>query len=244
VSTNPVLWLLTHLRLAARHPNLRQAEREAWAVIDAARDEFAKLAAVEGDLTGRHKPKLTDAQRAALQKGKSLVARKAKPGLARLKEIEVARWQNGWAPTVLRLSDEGLSDKVMSKIDKELYRQTRLGSALNKRWKNGIPGYEGLFDSSVRSLKPSVFSLAFTLIRIREWVSVRRTLGVLGEISAFSEEMPEFQNVPAEDISEWLETVYDRDAELERLTHETIRLEAEEDVDRLTGDTNPGIPAG
>jgi hypothetical protein len=37
-----------------------------------------------------------------------------------------------------------------------------------------------------------VVSLAFMLIRIREWVSVRRALGVLGEISAFREELPEF----------------------------------------------------
>lgn len=61
----------------------------------------------------------------------------------------------------------------MSQLDKELSRHTRLGSALNKRWENGIPGYEGLFDNKVRSLKASVVSLAFTLIRIREWVSVR-----------------------------------------------------------------------
>ncbi|MGY8799268.1 MAG: hypothetical protein ACKVG4_10865 [Longimicrobiales bacterium] len=59
-------WLLTHLRLAGRHPNLREAEREAWGVINSARDELAKIAEVEGDLTGRHKPKLTDAQKAAL----------------------------------------------------------------------------------------------------------------------------------------------------------------------------------
>jgi len=80
----------------------------------------------------------------------------------------------------------------MSQLEKELSRHTRLGSALNKRWENGIPGYEGLFDNKVRSLKASVVSLAFTLIRIREWVSVRRALGVLGEISAFRDGLPEF----------------------------------------------------
>ena len=229
------MWLLTHLRLVARRPNLCQSEQGAWSVINAARDEYSKLTAVEGDLRARHKPPLTDAQKDALHKGKMLLIRKAKPGLARLKAIEVARWQNGWAPIVLRLSDESLSDETLSRIDEQLYRHTRLGSALNKRWKYGIPGYEGLFDTGVRSLKPSVFTLAFTLIRIREWVSVRRTLGVLGEISAFREELPEIPNVSAGDISEWLETVYDRDQELERLTHETIRLEAEEDVDRLLG---------
>lgn len=54
-------------------------------MINSARDELAKIAAVEGDLTGRHKPKLTDAQKAALlYKGKTFLARKAKPGLARL----------------------------------------------------------------------------------------------------------------------------------------------------------------
>jgi hypothetical protein len=37
-----------------------------------------------------------------------------------------------------------------------------------------------------------VVSLAFTLIRIREWVNVRRALGVLGEISAFRDGLPEF----------------------------------------------------
>ena len=234
------MWLLTFLRIFKRRPNLRQSEQGAWSVINAARDEYSKLTEVEGDLTGRHKPRLTDAQKDALHKGKTLLIRKAKPGLARLKAIEVVRWQNGWAPIVLRLSDESLPDKTLSVIDEQLYRHTRLGSALNKRWRYGIPGYEGLFDSGVRSLKPSVLTLAVTLIRIREWVSVRRTLGVLGEISAFREELPEIPNVPAEDISEWLGTIYDRDAELERLTHETIRLEAEEDVDRLLGEGNGG----
>jgi hypothetical protein len=35
--------------------------------------------------------------------------------------------------------------------------------------------------------------------------------------------------------AEWLETIYDRNDELERLTQETLRLEAEADVDRLLG---------
>jgi hypothetical protein len=39
--------------------------------------------------------------------------------------------------------------------------------------------------------------------------------------------------MPPDDISEWLETICDRDDELEKLTHQTLRLEAEADVDRL-----------
>jgi sporulation-control protein spo0M len=42
-------------------------------------------------------------------------------------------------------------------------------------------------------------------------------------------------DMPTNDISEWLEAIYDRDSELERLTQETLRLEDEEDVDRLLG---------
>ena len=38
-----------------------------------------------------------------------------------------------------------------------------------------------------------------------------------------------------DDVSEWLETIYDRNDELERLTQETLRLEVEADVDRLLG---------
>ncbi|MCH7565373.1 MAG: hypothetical protein IH968_16290 [Gemmatimonadetes bacterium] len=227
--------MLTLLRLAPKYPNLRQAEREAWSTIDSARDELDKLTTLEGDLTGFHKPKLTPAQKEALQKGRAHIIRKAKPGLTRLKAIEAARWQNGWVPVVMRLADEGLNDPQLADIDQQLYRHTRLGSALNKRWKHGIPGYEGLFDRSVRSLEPSIFRLAVTIIRIREWVSVRRTLGGLAGISAFTDGPPDMHDMPTNDISEWLETIYDRDDELERLTHETLRLEAEEDVDRLLG---------
>ena len=134
---------------------------------------------------------------------------------------------------MLRLADEGLDDAQLADIDQQLYRRTRLGSALNKRWKNGIPGYEGLFDRSVRSLEPSIFRLAVTIIRIREWVSVRRTLGSLAGVSAFTDGPPDMHEMPPDDISEWLETIYDRDDELEKLTHQTLRLEAEADVDRL-----------
>jgi hypothetical protein len=228
-----LLWVSRLLRLAPKYPNLRETEREAWATIDSARDELAKLTTLEGDLTGFHKPKMSPAQKEALQKGRVHVARKAKPGLKRLKAIEAARWQNGWVPVVLRLADEGLDDAQLADIDQQLYRHTRLGSALNKRWKNGIPGYEGLFDRSVRSLEPSIFRLAVTIIRIREWVSVRRTLGSLAGVSAFTDGPPDMHEMPPDDISEWLETIYDRDDELEKLTHQTLRLEAEADVDRL-----------
>ncbi len=231
------LWrrILTYVRLAPEHPNLRQAELAAWSTINSARDELEKLTTLEGDLTGYHKPKMNPTQKEALQKGKAHITRKAKPGLLRLKAIEAARWQNGWVPVVMRLAAEGLSDVELAEIDQQLYRHTRLGSALNKRWDRGMPGYEGLFDRSTRSLEPSILRLAFTIIRIREWISVRRTLGVLGEISAFTEGSPEMEDMPTNDISAWLETMYDRDEELERLTHETLRLEAAEDVDRLLG---------
>ena len=225
--------ILTLLRLTPKHPNLRQAEREAWSSIDSVREELDKLVALEGDLTGFHKPKMSPGQKEALQKGRAHITRKAKPGLKRLKAIEAARWQNGWVPVVMRLADEGLNDAQLADIDQQLYRHTRLGSALNKRWKNGIPGYEGLFDRSVRALEPSIFSLAVTIIRIREWVSVRRTLGGLAGISAFIDGPPDMHDVPTDDVSEWLETIYDRDDELEQLNHETLRLEAEADVDRL-----------
>ena len=150
--------------------------------------------------------------------------------------FEAARWQNGWVPVVMRLADEGLSDAQLAEIDQQLYRHTRLGSALRKRWDRGMPGYEGLFDRTIRSLDPSILGLAMTIIRIREWISVRRTLGALGEISAFTGDgPPEMTDMPTNDISEWLETMYNRNEELERLTDETLRLEAEEDVDRLLG---------
>jgi hypothetical protein len=84
--------ILTFLRLAARQPNLREAEREAWAIIDGARGELDKLTKLEGDLTGFHKPKMTPAQKEALQKGRAHITRKAKPGLMKLKAIEAARW--------------------------------------------------------------------------------------------------------------------------------------------------------
>jgi hypothetical protein len=231
------LWgrLLTRVGLASKRPNLRHSEREAWKVIDAARDEMQKLVDLEGDLTGFHKPKMTDQQKEALGRAKAHIARKAFPGLERLKAIEAARWQNGWVPVVMRLADERFSDKQLAEIDEQLYRHTRLGSALKKRWERGIPGYEALWDRKVKSLEPSIFRLAVTIIRIREWVSVRRTIGVLGEVSALQEVdgAPTLEGLPPHEMSEWLETVYDRDEELEKLTQETLRWEAEEDVNRL-----------
>ena len=148
-------------------PNLGQAEREAWATINAARDELEKITVLEGDLTGFHKPKMSPAQKEALEKGRAHIARKAKPGLTRLRAIEAARWQNGWVPVVMRLAEEGLEDAAQSDIDRQLYRYTRIGSALNKCWKHGVPGYEGLFDASTRSMEPPIFCLAVTIIRIR-----------------------------------------------------------------------------
>jgi sporulation-control protein spo0M len=41
--------------------------------------------------------------------------------------------------------------------------------------------------------------------------------------------------MPADGISDWLETMYNRDDALKQLSHETLRLEAEADVDRLLG---------
>ena len=227
--------ILTYLRFAPKQPNLRQAELDAWSTINSVRDELQQLTTLEGDLTGYHKPKMNPAQKEALQKGKAHITRKAKPGLERLKAIEAARWQNGWVPVVMRLADDGLSDAQLAEIDQQLYRHTRLGSALNKRWNGAMPGYEDLFDRSIRSLEPSILRLALTIIRIREWISVRRTLGALGEISAFTDGPPEMSDMPTNGTSEWLETIYNRDEELERLTHETLRLEAEADVDRLLG---------
>ena len=60
------------------------------------REEWQKLATLQGDLTGDHKPKMTPEQKAAIEKGEEQISRKAQPALQRLKEIEVARWQNGW----------------------------------------------------------------------------------------------------------------------------------------------------
>jgi hypothetical protein len=104
---------------------------------------------------------------------------------------------------------------------------------LNKRWKNGIPGYEGLFTAKTRSMDPSVFRLAVTIIRIREWISARRTAKALADISSFLENSGIVEEIPSAEVSEWLETIYDRDEQLERLTNEALRLKAEEDVERL-----------
>ena len=225
--------VLVHLRIAPRGPSLRPAEAEAWKVIDKTQREWQKLATLEGDLTGYHKPKLTPEQKAAIEKGEEQIGRKAQTALQRLKEIEVARWQNGWIPVALRLADEDLSDAQLAAIDQELYRHTRTGSALNKRWKNGIPGYEGLFTRKTKAMDPSVFRLAVTIIRIREWISVRRTVRALADISSFTDDSGLADGLPADDVSEWLETIYDRDEQLQRLTDEALRLETEEDVDRL-----------
>ncbi len=231
--TTPWGRVLVHLRIAPRGPSLRAAEAEVWKVIDKAQEEWQKLATLQGDLTGYHKPKMTEAQKAAIEKGEEQISRKAQPALQRLKEIEVALWQNGWIPVALRLADEDLGDAQLAKIDQELYRRTRLGSALNKRWLNGVPGYEGLFTRKTKAMEPSVFRLAVTIIRIREWISARRTVRALAEISSFSDDSGISEEIPADDVSEWLETIYDRDEQLERLTDEALRLEAEEAVDRL-----------
>ena len=86
--------ILTYLRFAPKHPNLRQAESEVWSTINSVRDELQRLTTLERDLTGYHKPKMNPTQKEALQKGKAHITRKAKPGLLRLKAIEAARWQN------------------------------------------------------------------------------------------------------------------------------------------------------
>jgi hypothetical protein len=229
------LWrrVLVHLRIVSRGPSLRPAEAEVWKIIDKAQNEWQKLAKLEGDLTGYHKPKLTPEQRAAIEKGEEQISRKAQGALQRLKEIEVARWQNGWIPVALRLADENLNDAQLATIDQELYRHTRAGSALNKRWNRGIPEYEGLFTSKTKSMDPSVFRLAVTIIRIREWISARRTVRALADISSFTDDSGIVEGLPTDDVSEWLETIYDRDEELEKLTNEALRLDAEEDVNRL-----------
>ncbi len=234
------LWgrVLVHLRIARRRPSLRPAEAEVWRVIDKAQDEWQKLATLAGDLTGYHKPKLTPEQKAAIEKGEEQISRKAQAALQRLKEIEVAHWQNGWIPAALSLADENLSDAQLAAIDQELYRRTRLGSALNKRWQRGIPGYEGLFTRKTKAMEPSVFRLAVTIIRIREWISARRTVNALAEISSFSDnsgtvDSGTVEEIPSDDVSEWLEMIYDRDEQLQELTNEALRLESEEEVDRL-----------
>ena len=231
------LWrrVLVYLGIARRGRSLRPAEAEAWKVIDKAQDEWQKLATLEGDLTGYHKPKMTPEQKAAIEKGEEHISRKAQAALQRLKEIEVARWQNGWIPVALRLADENLSDAQLAAIDQELYRHTRAGSALNKRWNRGIPEYEGLFTKKTKSMDPSVFRLAVTIIRIREWISARRTVLALADISSFTDDPAMVDGVETDDVSEWLETIYDRDEQLQKLTDEALRLEAEEDVDRLLG---------
>jgi len=232
------LWgrVLVHLRIVRRSPSLRPAEVEVWKIIDGVQKEWQKLATLEGDLTGFHKPKMTPEQKAAIEQGEDQISRKAQPALQRLKEIEVARWQNGWVPVALRLSDESLNDAQLAAIEEELYRHTRTGSALNKRWNRGIPGYEGLFTAQTKSMDPSVFRLAVTIIRIREWISARRTANALADISSFSSNSGDsgiLDEIPSDDVSEWLETIYDRDEQLQRLTDEALRLEAERDVDRL-----------
>ena len=82
-------------------------------------------------------------------------------------------------------------------------------------------------------MDPSVFRLAVTIIRIREWISARRTANALADISSFSDNSGIGEEILSDDVSEWLETIYDRDEQLERLTNEALRLEAEEEVDRL-----------
>ena len=229
------LWarVMVHLRLARKGPSLRPLEAELWRVIDKAKNEWQKLATLESDLTGFHKPKMPPEQKAAIDKGKAQITRKVQPALQQLKEIEVARWQNGWTPVALRLASGDHDDAQLAKIDQELYLYTRAGSALNKRWKNGIPDYEGLFTSRTKSMEPSVFRLAVTIIRIREWISARRTVLALGDISAFADNSGHTQELPTDDVSKWLEMIYDREEQLQQLTNEALRLDVEEDVDRL-----------
>ena len=131
------LWarVMVHLRLARKGPSLRPLEAELWRVIDKAKNEWQKLATLESDLTGFHKPKMPPEQKAAIDKGKAQITRKVQPALQQLKEIEVARWQNGWTPVALRLASGDHDDAQLAKIDQELYLYTRAGSALNKRWK-------------------------------------------------------------------------------------------------------------
>ena len=78
-----------------------------------------------------------------------------------------------------------------------------------------------------------MFRLAVTIIRIREWISARRTVSALSDIPSFSDDSAILEEFPSDDVSEWLETIYDRDEQLQQLTNEELRLEAEEDVDRL-----------
>ncbi len=229
------LWrrALAYIRIAPRGPSLRSAEAEVWKILDKAQKEWQKLADLEGELTGYHKPKMTPEQRAAIEKGEGLIGRRIQPSLRRLKEIEVARWQNGWIAVALRLEDENLKDRQLAAIEEELYRHTRLGSALNKRWQRGMPGYEGLFTRETKAMEPSVFRLAVTIIRIREWISARRTVNALADVSSFTEDSGTLEELPSDDMAEFLETLYDRDEQLQKLTNEALRLEAEEDVNRL-----------
>ena len=82
-------------------------------------------------------------------------------------------------------------------------------------------------------MDPSVFRLAVTIIRIREWISARRTANALVDISPFSENFGIVEEILSAEVSEWLETIYDRDEQLGRLTNKVLRLEAEADVERL-----------
>ena len=61
-------------------------------------------------------------------------------------------------------------------------------------------------------MDPSVFRLAVTIIRIQEWISARRTVRALADISSFTDDSAIVDGLPAD---------------------EALRLEAEEDVDRL-----------
>jgi hypothetical protein len=96
-----------------------------------------------------------------------------------------------------------------------------------------MPGYEGLFTRETTAMEPSVFRLAVTIIRIREWISARRTVNALADVSSFTEDSGIVEEIPSDDMAEFLETLYDRDEQLQKLTNEALRLEAEEDVNRL-----------
>ena len=55
----------------------------------------------------------------------------------------------------------------------------------------------------------------------------------LGDISAFADDSGHPQELPTDDVSEWLGMIYDREEQLQQLTNEALRLDVEEDVDRL-----------
>ena len=47
-------------------------------------------------------------------------------------------------------------------------------------------------------MEPSVFRLAVTIIRIREWISARRTANALSEISSFPDRPESVEEIPTD----------------------------------------------